>query len=126
MQDAIPAVDFWEDSHGENLSANTQPNIRKQIPTTHTNLDLTHIEHVPSSGTHYVPMLCWSVFEENNAVSFHAVSRMDGITALHLGKESKAYNANIVHREAGKLAATEKTGIMDFLNPNLQAMTGNK
>ena len=33
-------------------SANTQINMQKQIATTHTNLDLTNIDHVPSSGTH--------------------------------------------------------------------------
>ena len=35
-----------------NLSANTQPNMQKQIPLTHTNLDLTNNDHVPSNGTH--------------------------------------------------------------------------
>ena len=35
-----------------NLSANIQPHMRKQVPTKHTNLDLTNIDHVLSSGTH--------------------------------------------------------------------------
>ena len=35
-----------------NLSAITQPDMRKQSPTTHTNLDLTNIDHVPSGVTH--------------------------------------------------------------------------
>ena len=68
--DGIPALDLWDlvlelfhsipnqtnktkdvRESRRNLSANTQPNMRKQIPTTHTNLDLTNIDHVPSSGT---------------------------------------------------------------------------
>ena len=36
-----------------NLSATPQSNMRKQIPTTNTNLDLTNIDHVTSSGTHH-------------------------------------------------------------------------
>ena len=69
--DGIPALDLWdlviEVFHSSpnqanktedvresrrNLSANNQPNVQKPIPTTHTNLDLTNIDHVPSSGTH--------------------------------------------------------------------------
>ena len=33
--------------------ATPQSNMRKQIPTTNTNLDLTHVDHVPSSRTHF-------------------------------------------------------------------------
>ena len=51
-----------------NLSANTQRNMRKQIPTTHTNLDLTNIDHVPSSGTHSGSNDVLYVFEDNEAV----------------------------------------------------------
>ena len=47
-----------------NLSANPQSNMRTQIPTTNTDVDLTNIDHVPSSGTHsgsnavlYVPTM---------------------------------------------------------------------
>ena len=32
-----------------NLSAKTQPNMQKQIPTMHTNLDLANIDHVSSN-----------------------------------------------------------------------------
>ena len=35
-----------------NLSATPQSNLRKQIPTTNTNPDLTNVDHVPSRGTH--------------------------------------------------------------------------
>ena len=35
----------------ETCRQNTQPNMRKQIPATNTNLDLTNVDHVPSSGT---------------------------------------------------------------------------
>ena len=52
----------------ENLSANTQPNMRKQIPITHTNLDLTNIDHVPSSETHIGCNAMLYVFEDNEAV----------------------------------------------------------
>ena len=64
--DGIPALDLWDlvievfhsvpnkieqpkddrESRGT-FSAKIQPNMRKQIPTMHTNLDLTNIEHVP-------------------------------------------------------------------------------
>ena len=69
--DGIPALDLWdlvlEVFHSSpnqtnktkdvrepwrNLSATPQSNMRKQIPTTNTNLDLTNIDHVPSNGTH--------------------------------------------------------------------------
>ena len=83
--DVIPALNLWdlvlEVFHSSlnqtnktkdvrepwrNLSANTQPNMQKQIPTTNTNLDLTNIDHVPSSGTHSGSNAM--VFEDNEAV----------------------------------------------------------
>ena len=42
--------------------------MRKQIPTTHTNLDLTKIDHVPSSVTHSGSNAMLYVFEDNEAV----------------------------------------------------------
>ena len=51
-----------------NLSGKTQPNMRKLIPTTHPNLDLTNIDHVPSSGTHSGSNAMLYVFEDNEAV----------------------------------------------------------
>ena len=51
-----------------NLSANIPPNMRQQIPTKHTNLDLTNIDHVPSNGTHSGPSAMLYVFEDNEAV----------------------------------------------------------
>ena len=51
-----------------NLSANPQRNKRKQIRTTHTNLDLINIDHVPSHGTHSGSNVMLSVFEDNEAV----------------------------------------------------------
>ena len=51
-----------------NLSTNTQPNMRKQIPTTNTNPDMTNIDHVPSSGTHSGSNAVLYVFEDNEAV----------------------------------------------------------
>ena len=85
--DGIPALDPWDsvievfhsspyqanktkdvrESRG-NLSANTQRNMQKQIPTTHTNLDLTNIDHVPSSVTHSGSNTVLHVFEDNEAV----------------------------------------------------------
>ena len=50
------------------LSATPQSNMRKQIPTTHTNLDLTNIYHVPSNGTHSCSNAMLYVFEDNEAV----------------------------------------------------------
>ena len=43
--------------------ANTQPNMQKQIPTTHTNLDLINIDHVLSNGTHAGSNAMLFVFE---------------------------------------------------------------
>ena len=85
--DGIPALDLWDlvievfhsspnqtnntrddrESRG-NLSAKTQPNMRKQIPTMHTNLDLTDIDHVPSIVTHSGCNAMLYVFEDNEAV----------------------------------------------------------
>ena len=42
--------------------------MRKQIPTTNTNPDLTNIDHVPSSGTHSGSNAMLYVFEDNEAV----------------------------------------------------------
>ena len=51
-----------------NLSAKTQSNMRKQSPTSHTNLDLTSIDHVPSSVTHSGSNVMLYVFEDDDAV----------------------------------------------------------
>ena len=85
--DGIPAFDLWdlliEVFHSSsnqtnktkddreprgNPSAKTQPNMRKQIPTMQTNLDLTNVDHVPSSGTHSGSNAVLYVFEDNEAV----------------------------------------------------------
>ena len=42
--------------------------MRKQIPTTHTNLDLTNIDPVSSNGTHSGSNATLYVFEDNEAV----------------------------------------------------------
>ena len=51
-----------------NLSATPQSNMREQIPTTHTHLDLTTSDHVPSCVTHSGSNVMLSVFEDNEAV----------------------------------------------------------
>ena len=51
-----------------NLSATPQPNMRSQIRTTHTNLDLANIDHVPSSVKHSGSNAMLYVFEDNEAV----------------------------------------------------------
>ena len=85
--DGIPALDLWDlvielfhsspnqtdktkdvREPGRNLSPNTLPNMQKQIPTTHTNLDLTNIDHVPSNGKHSGSNAMLYVFEDNEAV----------------------------------------------------------
>ena len=50
------------------MSATPQSNMRKQIPTTNTNLDLINIDHVPSSGTHSGSNAMLYFFEDNQAV----------------------------------------------------------
>ena len=85
--DGIPALDLWdlviEVCHSSsdqtnktkdvrvprwNLSANIRPNMRKQIPTNHTDQDLTNIDHLPSNGTHSGSKAMLYVFEDNEAV----------------------------------------------------------
>ena len=77
--DGIPVLDLWDlvieikktkdvREPRRNLTANTQPNMRKQIPTTKTNPDLTNSDHVPSSGTHSVSNAMLYIFEDNEAV----------------------------------------------------------
>ena len=51
-----------------NLSATPQSNMRKPIPSTITNPDLTNIDHVPSSETHYGCNAVLYVFQDNEAV----------------------------------------------------------
>ena len=86
--DGIPALDLWNlvfevfhysspnqtnktkdvrASRG-NLSANTHSNMREQIPTMHANLDLTNIDHVPSSVTHPGSNAMFYVSEDNEVV----------------------------------------------------------
>ena len=85
--DGIPALNLWDlviqvfhsspnqtnktkylrEPQG-NLSASPQSHKRRQIPTTNTNLDLTNIDHVPSSGTHSGSNAMLYVFEDNEAV----------------------------------------------------------
>ena len=85
--DGIPTLDLWDSVvvvfHSSpnqtnktkyvreplgNLSANSQPNMRKQISTTHTYLDLTNIDHVPSNLKHSGPSAMLYVFEDDEAV----------------------------------------------------------
>ena len=56
------------ESRGEPCRQKTQPNMRKQIPTIHSNLDITNVDHVVSSVTHYVSNAMLYVFEDNEAV----------------------------------------------------------
>ena len=86
--DRIPALDLWdpvfEVFHSSpnktnkakvvrepqgNPSADVQPNMRNQIPTKHTNLDLTNIDHFPSNGTHSGSNAMLYVFEDNEALN---------------------------------------------------------
>ena len=84
----IPALDLWhlviEVFHSSlnqtnktqrcttaterNLSAIPQSHKRKRIPTTNTDLDLTNIDHVPSSGKHSGSNAMLYVFEDDEAV----------------------------------------------------------
>ena len=86
--DGIPALDLWDllvievfqsspnqtnktkdvrEPRG-NLSENTQPNMRKQIPTTNTNLGLINIDHVPTNTHSSQGEFQLYMFEENTAV----------------------------------------------------------
>ena len=85
--DRIPALDLWDlvievfhsspnqtnkakdvrEPRGK-FSANTPPNMRKPIPTTNINLDLTDVDHVPSSVTHSGSNAMLYVPKDNEAV----------------------------------------------------------
>ena len=69
-----------------NLSAKTQPNMRKQIPTTHTNLDLTSTDHVPPSGTHSGSNAMLDVFEDNEAVINKIITEGRSPTMTHVSR----------------------------------------
>ena len=102
--DGIPALTLWDlvievvhsspnqtnktKDDGEpqrSLSATPQSNMRKPIPTTNTNPDLTNIDHVPSSGTHSrsTAMLC--VFEDNEAL-IKMIMKGRGPTRRHVSR----------------------------------------
>ena len=68
-----------------NLSANTQPNMRKQLPTTHTNLDLTNVDHVPSNGAHSGSNAMLCVLEDNDAV-IEMITRGQSPTMRHVSR----------------------------------------
>ena len=68
-----------------NLSATRQSNMRKQIPTTNTNPDLTNIDHVPSSGTHYGSNAMLYVFADNEAV-IKMIIKGRGPTMSHVSR----------------------------------------
>ena len=66
--DGIPALDLWDSEPRGHLSATYQSNMRQQIPSTNTNLDLTINDHFPSSGRHSGSNTMLFVFEDNEAV----------------------------------------------------------
>ena len=105
--DGIPALDLWdpvfEVFHSSpnktnkakvvrepqgNPSADVQPNMRNQIPTKHTNLDLTNIDHVPSNGTHSGSNAMLYVFEDNEAVNKMVVNGR-GPTMRHVSRPDR-------------------------------------
>ena len=49
--------------------------MRQQIPTTHTNLDLINIDHVPSNGTHSGSTAMLYVCEDNDAETKMMIKR---------------------------------------------------
>ena len=84
--DGIPALTFWDfvievfhsapnktdgpkrGSRG-NPSAVVEPNMHNPIPTKHTNVIPTNIDHIPPNGTHSGHGAMLYVFEDNEAVS---------------------------------------------------------
>ena len=84
--DGIPVLDLWDSvidvfhsspnptkpkhvtKPRRNLSATIQPNLRKQISTKHTDLDLTNIDHVPSKRNAFWSQCFVYVFEDNESV----------------------------------------------------------
>ena len=72
----IPALDLWDlvidvfhssPNQTNQTKEHNQP-CEKQIPTKHTNLDLTNIDDVPSSVTHPGSNAMLYVFEDDEAV----------------------------------------------------------
>ena len=107
--DGIPAFEFWdlviEVFHSSpdqtykakvvreprgNLLANLQSKMRKQIPTTNSNLDLTNIDHVPSSGTYSGSHAMLYVFDDNEAV----------IKMIIIGRSPTMRHVSRIHRVA--------------------------
>ena len=99
--DEIPALDLWdwviEVFHSQpnqankardlgelqgNLSHRTPPNMRSQNPTTHTNLDLTNIDHVPSSGTHSGSNALLYVSEDNEPTALLWIGCLTGLDLI--------------------------------------------
>ena len=64
--------------------------MRKQIPATNTSLDLTNIDHVPSSGAHSGSNAMLYVFEDNEAV----------ITMIIKGRSHTKRHVSRTHRVA--------------------------
>ena len=68
-----------------NLSATHQSNMRKPVPTTNTNPDLTNIDHVPSSGTHSGSNAMLYVFEDNDA-EIKMIIKGPSLTMRHVSR----------------------------------------
>ena len=51
-----------------NLSAKTQPNLQKEIPTMHADLDLNNVDHCPSNAKPSSSSAMLYVLEDNEAV----------------------------------------------------------
>ena len=64
--------------------------MQKQIPTTHTNFDLTYIDHVPSSVTHIGSNAMLYVFEDNE----------DVIMMIRKGRSQTIRHVSRTHRVA--------------------------
>ena len=65
--DGIHALDL-SDLVIEVFHSSPKQKRKKQTPTTNTNLDLTNIDHVPSSGTHSSSNAMLCVFDDSEAV----------------------------------------------------------
>ena len=78
-----------------NLSANIQLNMHTQTPTTHNTLDLTDIDHVPSSVTLSGSNAMLYFFEDNEAV-IKMIIKGRSPTMRHVSRTQKSCSGLVV------------------------------
>ena len=98
-----------------NLSATPESNMRKQIPTTNTNPDLTNIDHVPSSGTHSGSTATRHVSRNHRVALDWLFDRIDSDSKHQIRyTDTKHQLADILTR--GNFARDEQNNLLHLFN----------